>query len=66
MKKLFLFLAVFMVSANSFAIVIHFSSSCNRSCTYTTDATGAALTQELIELNADMCPGAKNIKIVYY
>ncbi len=66
MKKMFLFLAVFMISASSFATVVHFSSSCGRSCTYTTDAAAgsAQMTQELIALNGDMC-GTTAVRIVY-
>lgn len=67
MKKLFLFLAVFMTTASSFALTVHFSSSCGRSCSYTTDAAWGSqqLTQELRGLNGDMC-GTTAVRIVYF
>ena len=66
MKKLLFTLVVFMMASNSFALIVHFSSSCGRACTYTTDASGAALTQELMELNAEMCPKDGKVRIIYF
>ena len=65
MKKKLLFLAVFMTTISSFATVVHFSSSCGRSCTYTTSTpVGPDLTEELRQLNGAMC-GTTAVKIVY-
>jgi hypothetical protein len=67
MKKLFLFLAVIMTTFSSYATtIVHFTSSCGRACTYTTETkVGSALTQELKEVNEQMC-GTSNVTIHYY
>ena len=62
---------LFLISANSFALVpryeVHFTSSCGRAVTYstTTEFASASLTAELQDLNAELCPGAREVSITY-
>jgi hypothetical protein len=71
MKKIFLFLAVFMATASAFAVVpryeVHFTSSCGRAVTYSTNTpfASASLTAELQDLNAELCPSDGQVRIIY-
>ena len=62
---------LFMISASAFAVVprydVHFSSSCGRAVTYSTNAPfgSATLTSELQDLNAYLCPNDGSVRITY-
>ncbi len=65
MKKFFISMFL-LIGVNTFATVVHFTSSCGKAATVTTNSSwgSAQMTQELIDINYEMC-GTRNVRIIY-
>jgi hypothetical protein len=66
MKKLFLFLALFMITASSFAWQGTFISSCGRVVPVNVETNNLAQVAEILQhVNGRLC-GTSNVKIIFY